>query len=193
VSEGRLASIAAAVLLGGASSRMGQDKAQLTLAGRSYAGRISGLLAEYFEEVYLVGGNPPVDAIGTFVADAEGPQCPLRGLVAVLETARAPRVLILATDMPLVSPELVLALTALPEADIVLPRSPRGLQPLCAIYRRKTILPLAKRRLASGLLALHGLLEGVEVCEFAPDQLAQVDPSGRALQNINTPEDSRRL
>jgi len=172
---------------------MGRDKAELTLAGRSYAGRISGLLAEFFEEVYLVGGNPPADAVGIFVADGEGPQCPLRGLVAVLEAAKAPRVLIVATDMPLVSPELVLALTALPEADVVLPLSPRGPQPLCAIYRRETILPLAKRRLASGELALHGMLESVEVCELVPDRLAQIDPKGRALQNINTPEESQRL
>lgn len=172
---------------------MGRDKAQLTLAGRSYAGRISGLLSEFFEEVYLVGGNPPPDAVGTFVADGEGPQCPLRGLVAVLEAARAPRVLIVATDMPLVTPELVLALTALPEADIVLPQSPRGLQLLCAIYRRESVLPLAKRRLAKGQLALHEMLECVEVCKLVPDQLAQIDLNGRALQNINTPEDSQRL
>ncbi len=185
--DGRLASIAGGVLLGGASSRMGSDKAQLQLGALSYAGRISHLLAELFDEVYLVGGAPPADAVGIPVADGEGPRSPLRGLVAVLEAARADRVLLLATDIPLVTPELVLALCALPESDVVLPRTEDGSQPLCAIYRAETVLPLARQRLAEGQLALRALLDTLSVTYLEPEDLLQLDPAGRALTNVNTP------
>ncbi len=187
VPDGKLASIAGAVLLGGASSRMGSDKAGLQLGAMSYAGRISHLLADLFEEVYLVGGTPPADAVGVPVADGEGPRSPLRGLIAVLEAAQADRVLLLATDLPLVTPELLLALCALPESDVVLPRSGDGLQPLCAIYRRSAMLPLAKERLAAGKLALRGLLDSCSATHLGPEDLLQVDPEGCALTNVNTP------
>ncbi len=191
--DGRLASVAGAVLLGGASSRMGADKASLSLGGVSFAGRISARLADLFEEVYLVGGEPPGDAVGVPVVDGEGPRCPLRGLVAVLEAARAERVLLLATDIPLVTPELLLALCALPESDVVLPRTQDGPQPLCAIYRKEAVLPLAMKHLAEGKLALRALLDTLSTTYLEPEDLSQIDPEGRSLTNVNTPEERAAL
>lgn len=191
--EGRLASISAAVLLGGASSRMGTDKAQLTYAGLSYAGRIANLLGNLFETVYLVGGDAPADAKGQRICDEEGPRCPLRGLVSVLEAAESERVLLVATDMPLVSAELVLALVAWPEAEIVLPRTDYGLQPLCAIYQRESVLPRARRALADNRLSLLGLVDEMQTSVLGGDDLLQVDSMGRALLNVNTPEDRAQL
>ena len=189
----RLASIAAAVLLGGASSRMGTDKAQLTYEGMSYAGRITNLLGNFFETVYLVGGEAPADAQGQRIIDEEGPRCPLRGLVSVLEAAESERVLLVATDMPLVTAELVLALVAWPEADVVLPRTDYGLQPLCAIYQRESVLPCARRALEDNRLSLVGLLDEMRTSVLGGDELLQVDSGGRALLNVNTPEDRARL
>jgi len=190
---GTLASVSAAILLGGASSRMGTDKAQLTYEGMSYAGRISKRLGNLFEQVYLVGGEAPADALGQQVADEAGPRCPLRGLVSVLEVARSERVLLLATDMPMITPELVLALVAWPEADVVLPRTDFGLQPLCAIYHRERVLPCARRALEEDRLSLHGLLDECSISVLGVDELRKVDPEERALLNVNTPEDRERL
>ena len=190
--EGRIAAIAAALLVGGASSRMGRDKSRLELAGVANATRLARLLDALFEELLLVGGDPPADTPGRRVADPEGPICALRGLVAALEAARAPRVLVVATDLPLLTPDLVLALVAWPEADAVVPLDARGIHPLCAIYRREALLPLARAHLAAGRLELRGLLDAVYTSYFEPDDLAGVDPSGRALTNLNTPEDVAR-
>ena len=44
MSEGRLANVAGAVLLGGASTRMGADKARLEHAGEAFATRLALLL-----------------------------------------------------------------------------------------------------------------------------------------------------
>jgi len=190
--EGRLAEIAGAVLLGGASQRMGEDKAFLALAGVPLAVRTARLLESLCEELLLVGGEPPAGAPGRRVADPPGARCALRGLVAALEVARAPRVLVVATDLPGLTADLLLALVALPEADVVLPRSAAGLEPLCAIYRREAVLPLARAQLAAGRLALHELLGELETTTLAGAELAAFDPDGGVLANANTPEEWAR-
>jgi molybdopterin-guanine dinucleotide biosynthesis protein A len=185
--------VTGALLLGGASRRMGRDKARLRIGDESVAARLARLLAGLFEEVLLVGGDPPADAPGRRVPDREGPRSALRGLVSALEAARGERVLVLATDLPLVPIELLLALLAFPEAAVVAPRDAHGVQPLCALYRRAPVLALAAQRLAAGELALHGLLDALEVAHLEQEDLARVDPEGVALFNLNTPEDLERL
>jgi len=185
--------VSGALLVGGASQRMGRDKAHVALAGEAVATRLAHRLAALCEDVLLVGGDPPADAPGRRVPDVEGPRCALRGLASALSAAHAERVLVLATDLPFVSEALLLALVAWPEADVVLPRDPGGPQPLCAVYRREPALRAASRRLAAGeRLALHELLTELEVRTLPQDVLAALDPDGSALSNLNTPEDLAR-
>jgi len=185
--------VSGALLVGGASQRMGRDKAHVALAGEAVATRLARRLAALCEEVLLVGGDPPADAPGRRVPDVEGPRCALRGLASALAAASAERVLVLATDLPFASEALLLALVAWPEADVVLPRDPGGPQPLCAVYRREPALRAASRRLAAGeRLALHELLTELEVRTLPQDVLAALDPDGTALSNLNTPEDLAR-
>jgi molybdopterin-guanine dinucleotide biosynthesis protein A len=191
--EDRLASVSAAVLLGGASERMGTDKAALPVGGVPSATRVARLLASLFEEVLLVGGTPPADAPGRVAGDIEGPRCALRGLASALAAASAPRVLVVATDLPLLSEELVLALVAFPEADAVVPRTPDGAHPLCALYARERVLEVARANLAAGRLALHLVLAEVETRWLEGPDLAAVDPEGVALLNANHPEDLARV
>jgi molybdopterin-guanine dinucleotide biosynthesis protein A len=190
--EGRIATVSAAILTGGASTRMGSDKARLAIGGRPGATRLAQLLEPLFEELLLVGGDPPPEAPGRRVSDPEGPVCALRGLVAALEAARAPRVLVVATDLPLLTPELVLALVAWPEAEAVVPRSEDGLQPLCALYVRDAALRVAREQLAARRLKLNGLLDALQVAILEPQDLAAIDPMGHALTNVNTPEERAR-
>jgi len=168
---------------------MGRDKAHLTLEGVAFATRVARMLAALCQEVWLVGGDPPPDAPGRPVPDAPGPTCALRGLATALAAARAPRVLVLATDLPLVSPPLLLALLAHAEADVVLPRSSKGLEPLCALYRREPALAAARRRLVEGKLSLHGLVDALSSRTIGPEELARLDPDGLALRNLNSPEE----
>src|SRR5262245_12769728 len=116
---------------------MGSDKAQIAVGGVAIATRVARCLALLCEDVVLVGGDPPADAPGRRAGDGPGPRCALRGVVSALATARAERVLVVATDLPFVTPELLLALIAWPEADAVVPRTADGVHPLCALYRRE--------------------------------------------------------
>lgn len=207
----RLADISAALLVGGASRRMGTDKAALTIDGEPLAVRTARLLAELFREVLWVGApgpapgpaNPPAlgpaDAPGPadppaavrFVADPPGPRCALRGVVAALEAACTPRVLICATDMPALGAPLLLALTALPEAEIVLPRTERS-QPLCALYRCEPMLRRARTHLAEGRLKLEALVDASRAVWLEGAELEAVGGEA-ALANLNTPQEWRRF
>lgn len=190
---GRLANVSAALLLGGASARMGEDKAARRFAGEPAAVRLSRLLGALFEEVLLVGGTPPPGAVGRAVPDGPGERSALRGLAAALDAATAPRVVVVATDLVRLSPELVLALVAWPEVDAVLPRRDGRIEPLCAIWRRDTALAAARANLAAGRYALHALVASLDARFLDEDALALFDPAGEALANANTPAEWARL
>jgi molybdopterin-guanine dinucleotide biosynthesis protein A len=172
---------------------MGSDKAHCELDGVAFSTRIAQLLSRFFVEVLLVGGDPPVDAPGRPVDDAEGPQSSLRGLVSALAAASAERVLVVATDMPLVSAELLLALTAWPEHDVVVPKADGQRHPLCAIYRREPALAVARDQLARGELRLRGVLDRLDTVDFEAADLLAIDPDALALCNVNTPAELAAL
>jgi molybdopterin-guanine dinucleotide biosynthesis protein A len=165
----------------------------LPVAGVAAATRAARLLDSLFEEVLIVGGDPPADAPGRRVPDPEGPRCALRGLVGALEAARAERVLVVATDLPLLSPELLLALVAWPDAELVALRAAGHIEPLCAIYSRSAALAPACERLASGRLALQELVGQLTLSVLGADDLRVIDPDGMALANANTPEEWVRI
>ena len=189
---GRLARVSGAVLVGGASRRMGRDKTHLELAGVPLAVRAAALLTDFLEDVVLVGGDPPAEAPGRRVPDPEGSRCALRGLVGALEAARGERVVVLATDLPLLTPDLVLGLIAQPPADAVVPRNADGSHPLCAVYRREPVLAAARAHLAEDRLALRALLETLDTRFVEGDALRALDPDGAALLNVNDEADLER-
>jgi molybdopterin-guanine dinucleotide biosynthesis protein A len=191
-SRGTLATVSGVVLTGGASQRMGSDKAHLEFDGRPAAEHIARLLAGLVNDVLIVGGSPPDAALvagARLVADVDGPQCSLRGLVSALVAARTDCVLVVATDLPFVTPDLLLALVAWPEADAVVPRDANGRHALCALYRREPVLAVARERLERGQLALGGLLGAIDTAYVEGEALERVDPEGAALTNVNTPDE----
>ncbi len=189
----RLGNITGALLLGGESNRMGRDKAHLEWKGEAWSTRTARLLDGLFVETLLVGGDPESAAPGKRVVDTAGPACALRGLVGALEAASSERVLVVATDLPLLVEDLLLALTAWPESDIVVPTDEFGDHPLCAVYRREVCLPIAREQLESGRLSLRELLSRVESARVSLEDLGVADLGSGLLANINTPDDLARL
>jgi hypothetical protein len=191
-SGGGIGNVSAALLMGpreptapdpeaGSSAKQRRGDATRTPAQDAAVARFARLLDGCFSELLLVGGAPPPGLPGRAVADValpSVPACPLRGLVSALQAASCERVLVVASDLLAVPVELVLALTAWPERDAVVPRSADFPQPLCAIYRRRPVLEIASARLVAGELELRGLLEAVD-CDYVegPD-LTALDPGG---------------
>jgi molybdopterin-guanine dinucleotide biosynthesis protein A len=77
-------------------------------------------------------------------------------------------------------------------ADIVVPRTERGYHPLCAVYTRACLEPIA-RRLADGRLKLVGLFDDVRVRVVTAEALAAFGDPDRLLANVNTPLEYRAI
>jgi molybdopterin-guanine dinucleotide biosynthesis protein A len=117
---------------------------------------------------------------------------PLRGIYTALAATPAARVLVLACDLPFVTAGFLEHLVhADPEAALVVPRTARGLHPLCAVYARGC-LPVVAEMLSRGELAVHGLTARVRTHVVPPAVVARFDPDDMLLHNVNTPGDLER-
>src|SRR5690349_13170490 len=89
------------VLLGGRSSRMGQDKALLAFEDRPLAARVADLVQQACGSVTLVGSREKYGGLGYPVMDDIFPnQGPLGGIHTALSRSRARWNLIAGCDMP---------------------------------------------------------------------------------------------
>lgn len=178
-----------AVLCGGASRRMGRDKAALTLSGQSFlALQADKLRAAGADELLLSGPHTLPGARA--VPDLLPGRGPLGGLHACLKAARHPHVLVLGVDLPRVS---VSALRALLDAyhanraDAAVCLSPDGRpEPLIAVYRA-ALWRDVQALITDGPAPVRALLDAVDAI-----RLPYPGPASQLL-NCNTPEDYRRL
>ena len=189
--------ISAAILAGGHATRFGgADKASLVLGGRRIVERQLAAFAAVTRDVRIVA-NEPTRYAGLdvrVVPDAIAGAGPLGGVYTALLDARYDRVIVLACDLPFVTAALLERLAAESGAaegfDAVVPRSARGLEPLCAVYR-KSCAPRARERIERGDLAVAALLADLRVRELGHEGLAPFD-EGTLFENVNTPHDYAR-
>ena len=179
------------LLAGGESRRMGTDKAALEFDGEPLAARVARVLAEACDEVLVASGDGTrldrLDLGFPQVADATPGAGPLGGIVAGLERARHPLVAVVAVDMPNASaPLLRLLAEAWSGEDAVVPISPRGPEPLHAVYAR-TAAPTCRRRLEGPDRSVVGALGELSVRYVGEDEWRTADPGGRFALNLNTP------
>jgi molybdenum cofactor guanylyltransferase len=114
---------------------------------------------------------------------------PLSGLVAALRDCQSEWALALAVDLPLLTEyEVRLLLEQRHGARPVLSLTADGqLEPLAALYRSRSCRPVFERHLESGRLKPAAAIAELG---WLPIRLP---PGSRALLNVNTPEDVRRL
>jgi molybdopterin-guanine dinucleotide biosynthesis protein A len=116
----------------------------------------------------------------------------LGGIYTALLEASTDQVLVLACDMPFVTAPFLGRLMALgADPEVAVPRDAAGRHPLCASYDRRIATRL-QERIRSGNLRVSDALDGLDVRDVGPDVLAQFDPDGHLLMNINTPDDYAR-
>jgi len=151
-----------AILAGGRSSRMGRDKAFLTIDGQPLVTCQAARLREAGCAEVIISGRAGTDygvAGARVVHDSVRDAGPLAGLVAVLAAARHPWVLVLAVDLPRLDAAFLHRLLAFGGGRAgVAPHGPRGFEPLAALYPR-ALLPEAEAALRRGELALSSLIE----------------------------------
>jgi molybdopterin-guanine dinucleotide biosynthesis protein A len=182
------------VQAGGESRRMGQDKALMPFLGRPLIQRVVDRLSPIAEEV-IVTTNSPNDyrflSLPLF-PDLKPGRGALGGLYTALSSATGDAVAVVACDMPFASASLIKAasrLLAEEDADVVIPNSGGGLEPMHAIYRRETCLPAIESAIEADKWRLISWFPQVKVRILQPEEIKPYDPSGLAFWNLNTPEE----
>ncbi len=196
----RRSEVTAVVLCGGASRRMGTDKAKLELDGRWLIERPLEAARAVAERVLLACGVEPrypelgLECVLDEFRDGDGAAGPLAGLLAGLEAARSPWVVALACDLPLARADVLEGLLATAEhhrLDACLLELERGTQPLLAAYRREPCRRAVRAALERGERRMVAFHAGLAVGSVAAEHLG---PAAQAAAlNLNTPEDFRAL
>jgi molybdopterin-guanine dinucleotide biosynthesis protein A len=172
---------------------MGHDKALLPWGDADLLAHALHRLRAVCPDVRVLSGPEPryadrgAEVVTDVVTDTAPEAGTLGGIVAGLLAAEAG--LFLAVDLPFVPVPLLAHLVRLAgDADAVVPVSPRGPEPLCAVYGRACREP-ARRALAEGRLKMTAFWSEVRVREVGPAELAGFGDPDRLFRNLNTAAD----
>jgi molybdopterin-guanine dinucleotide biosynthesis protein A len=182
-----------AVLVGGASRRMGRDKALLPWHGEPLAVHGIRRLATVCPRVALVGGSGRgYDRLGfAWWPDPPGlaGAGPMAGLLAALD--RAPRVLLVGCDLPELEPWFLRRLLAAGRGrPAAIPEVNGQLEPLCAVYGAE-LRPHIRRLLAAGRRKMADLLLARGTIRIPEGALGPPGEVAAQLRNLNAPDDLR--
>ncbi len=183
----------AVILAGGFSTRMGTDKAGLSLfaGGPTLIEWLAFRLSRVASSVIVVSSRPetPVPPRARVVPDAVPGVGALGGIYSGLLASATGRAFIVATDMPLVNLRVVLYMAkALDDFDALVPFSGDRAEPLHAFYRA-TCLPAIERAIARGDRRIISFFPEVRVAHPDTRTLRRLDPHARSFLNVNTPEE----
>jgi len=192
------------VLAGGRSTRFGADKLAVNVGGRPLLHRAILAAAAVSDEVVVVisanGARPPLppeaDVRVRVARDAAPDQGPLAGLAAGLAAARGRLAILVGGDQPTLAPavlgELLLWLDGEadgPALDAVALAEDGLLRPLPSALRVASVRPVVAALLDGGSRSLLGLFERLRVGTLEPARWRVLDPDGRSLRDIDTPDD----
>jgi len=181
------------VLAGGASRRMGRDKAFLELDGRPLIGIVIERMARVCAEVLVVAGDVrPYAGLGVRVAEDHFRGVGvLGGLHAGLNAATHELALVVGCDMPFLNTDLLRAFAGWTEGfDVAVLRHADGKQvePLHAAYRR-TCLPAMEAVVRAGQRRIFSFFPQGRVRYVTLAEVMPFDPDLRSFRNVNTPEE----
>lgn len=175
------------ILAGGASRRMGRDKATLLVHGESLFARVAAALGEVLPRLLIAGERPDLAAPGLVCHADLYPGSALGGLYTGLTAVSTAYMFAAACDLPYPDARLVrLLLDRRHGWDAVVIRSARGWEPLFAVYAKSCLEPM-RRRLETGELGIQALLTELRVCEVTADEM--FPGWEHSLVNLNTPAD----
>lgn len=183
-----------AIQAGGESRRMGQDKALMPFLDRPLIQHIVDRLAPIAGEVIVTTNRPQAYQFLNLplFPDLKPGRGALGGLFTALSAAAFPVVGVIACDMPFASVTLIKTASRLlieDGVDVVIPKSSEGLEPLHAVYRQETCQPAIQAAIAADQWKLIEWLSWVKVRVLLPEEIKELDPSGMAFHNLNTPKD----
>jgi len=179
--------IGCAILAGGKSSRMGQDKALLEYKGQSFIDILCKEL-DFFEEKYIARGSNPkcLESSWKNIDDVYEERGPIGGMHAVLSVCDSDAMFFTTCDMPLLQRNLVEHICGLLDAktEAVIAVSEDGRKnPLCGIYR-KSVADVLTQQIQAGENRIMAVLDKLQVVYVPVDK-----ETSQQLQNINTQDE----
>lgn len=174
------------IMLGGKSTRMGQDKALVTLGGKTLLERAVECWQGYGGGLQLSVGSPERSGLApegvTAVADVYAECGPLGGLHAGLLVCQTTLLLLAAVDCPFLGEKQADPLVeAIGQADACVYTIDGRPQPLFGLYRVDCV-NLAEEMLNRGENRMNGLLKQLNTVYIPAKQEAP-------FRNLNTPEE----
>jgi molybdopterin-guanine dinucleotide biosynthesis protein A len=198
--------VSVAILAGGQSRRMGQDKAFLPVGGRPVIERVIQRVALLSSDLIIVTNTPDKYRryLSTYRTTASGPSYrtvsdlhpgkgSLGGIYTAIHVASHSHCLIVACDMPFLNRGLLRHLMGLTHGfDVVIPRTEEFPETMHAIYGKGCLEPI-KRLLLADKLKIVGFFDDVRVRYVERDEVARFDPAFYSFLNMNTPADWERV
>ncbi len=162
---------------------MGRDKAFLEMAGEPLWRRQLQTLQKLSPEQLMISG-PPHDDWNDYeiVADEVADAGPLAGVTAALRKCTAPRLVVLAVDLPQMTAEFLRSL-----GPGAVPRSPEGFEPLAAVYPVACLAP-ALQALRNGDFSMQNFIRrAIDAGLLDEREISATELS--LFSNLNTPAD----
>ncbi|MEX2080694.1 MAG: molybdenum cofactor guanylyltransferase [Dehalococcoidia bacterium] len=188
------------VLAGGKSSRFGSDKAWVVVADKPMLQWVADALAGVCDGLVVVRAPgqalPALNWPGEVVVaeDRYEDMGPLAGFVSGFPAVATPLCFAVACDTPLLNPRLVTHLAGLAEGwDVVCPLVEERLQPLVAVYRPESCLPVFREFVERGNLKITAAFGRLRLRTISEAEVAMVDPGLESFRNANRPEEAAEL
>jgi molybdopterin-guanine dinucleotide biosynthesis protein MobB len=182
--------VSLALLAGGQSTRMGEDKAFAPFSNGTLLEWMRDRVAPLFSHVFVVAKNPARfhDLGLPIVNDALPDGGSAVGVYSAVLASPTERVLCVACDMPFVTSRLLRRLAELSSGfDVLVPRHGETLQPLCAVYGKRT-LPAFEALFASKGRRIFDIYPTVNTGYLDMDGALYGAP-GEVFLNVNSPEE----
>jgi molybdenum cofactor guanylyltransferase len=179
------------ILAGGASRRMGTDKAFLEVNGRPLIEHILAVFSSLFARTIVVTNTPErYRGYGVEItSDALAISGPLTGIYSGLLRSSDEYNFVAACDMPFLNAGLISYMGEIAAGnDAVIPQFGGFLEPLHAIYR-KGILPAIEMQVLKQDRRIRGLFDHIQVRYITEEEIVRFDPQKRSFKNLNTPKE----
>lgn len=184
--------MAAIVLAGGKSSRLGRDKAFVQINGRSLIERVVEILFGLGDQVFIVSNDPAkfsgIKGVDT-LRDFRPSLGPLGGIYTGLAASPDKNNIIVPCDAPFMQPALLdYLISGLRESDALVPIYHDRLQTTTAAYSR-TCLPSIKKSIDGSILKVASFFTEIQVEYLDDDIISRLDREGLSFFNVNTRDD----
>ena len=183
------------MLAGGGSTRFGRDKALARIGDEALLARLCAVMRRATPSVMIIGSREKYAAFGAdCVADRWPGEGPLGGIItALLATSETDGEwnIVIGCDMPFLTREwltYIIQRALASEAEVVVPRSTHGLEPLCACWRTIAAAKL-QRAFEGGVRKVTEAMKHLSMEVLDETHWKRFDSADRLFWNMNTPGD----